>query len=515
MLLSDLLAQSADRFPDKTALIFPEHRVTFAALEHRSRQVASHLRRAGVGLGARVAILYENSLEAVVFFWGALKAGAQVVDVPCLAGIETTLSLLAEAKPVAIAISERQRRRLGRSAAGCLPPRILSAASLTEIADTERADSTRARVSDGDVALIIYTSGTSGKPKGVMLSHRNLLSNIVSVNSVMRLTSDDSILSVVPLHFIHGRMQLLTHAMVGATVAFSSGFQFPQRVADELIAHGTTGLSGVPFHFSALLAQTNIASAPPPQLRYVVVTGGALPVDALKRLSAALPGVAIYIGYGQTEASPRITTLSSCDLFRKPGSCGVPTAGVTVQVVDDSGVAQRPGVVGEVVVSGPNVMRSYVSGDEIALGTIDQQGRLHTGDLGKFDFDGYLYLVGRKSDLIKCAGERIFPQEIECVLDSHEAVASSAVLGLPDEVFGERIVACVVPQSGTQLTVEELRTHCLKSLPLVRVPREIRFCATIPRTASGKTNRGKLAEHFHALEATRAMAAAGKGAGAE
>jgi long-chain acyl-CoA synthetase len=238
-------------------------------------------------------------------------------------------------------------------------------------------------------------------------------------------------------------------------------------------------------------------------------------VDALRKLSAALPHVAIYIGYGQTEAAPRITTLNSCDVFSKPGSCGLPTEGVTVQVVDDAGVAQRPGVVGEVVVSGPNVMRGYVSGDEMALGTIDQQGRLHTGDLGKFDFDGYLYLVGRKSDLIKCAGERIFPQEIESVLDSHEAVASSAVLGLPDEVLGERIVACVVPQSGAQLTPDELRTHCLKSLPLVRVPREVRFCADIPRTASGKTNRSKLAEHFHALEAAPGPAVARKSAGAE
>jgi acyl-CoA synthetase (AMP-forming)/AMP-acid ligase II len=224
--------------------------------------------------------------------------------------------------------------------------------------------------------------------------------------------------------------------------------------------------------------------------------GGALSPHSLRKLSDALPGIDIHIGYGQTETSPRITNLSPSALFVKRGSCGVPIPGVAVEIVDDNGSSVPAGVVGEIVVSGPNVMSGYISGDEITSGTIDRLGRLHTGDLGKLDDDGYLYIVGRKSEMIKCAGERVFPREAEAVLETHPAVCESAALGLPDKLLGERLVACVVTHDGASVTAEELRSHCLNSLPLVRAPREIRFCSSVPKTASGKVDRSRLAEHF-------------------
>jgi long-chain acyl-CoA synthetase len=509
MLLSDLIAQSAERYPEKTALIFPDERISFAALHRLSSQVAARLRKLGIGPRARVAILHENALAGVVFFWGILKSGAQVVDVPSLAGVRTILGTLAEAKPAALVASGRQLQRLATVNADCLPPIVLTGRtlregirgcdchSLAEIASVEPSEVTRAQVEEQDVALIIYTSGTTGQPKGVMLSHRNLLSNIIAVNSLMGLTSEDSILVVVPLYFIHGRMQLLTHALIGGTMAFSAGFHFPQQIVDEMARYGVTGFSGVPYHFTMLLERTNLATMALPQLRYVVVTGGAIAPHALSKLSSVLlPEVAIHIGYGQTETSPRITNLAPSEVLSRPGSCGLPIPGVGVQVVEDDGSPLPPGAVGEVVVSGPNVMCGYVSGDEIVSGKIDQFGRLHTGDLGRFDRDGYLYLVGRNSELIKSAGERVFPREIEIVLDAHPAIRESAVLGIPDAVLGERIVACVVLHPGADVKTEDLRTHCLKSLPVVRVPREVRISDGLPKTGSGKTDRNRLAKHF-------------------
>ena len=519
MLLFDLLANSAKRFPEKTALIFPGQSITFRALDQQSSQVAARLRKLGIGPGARVAILHENALAAVIFFWGVVKSGAQVVDVPCLAGCETIAGILAESEPAAIVASERQLRRLSAANADFLPPIVLTEQTtqaallgrdhheLAAITQIEPTEFEHPHVAERDVALIIYTSGTTGRPKGVMLSHRNLISNIVAVNRWMALTSNDSMLVVVPLHFIHGRMQLLTHALIGGTIVFSAGFQFPQAVADEMAKFRVTGFSGVPYHFSMLLERTTVPAAPPPHLRYVIVTGGAMAPHRLQKLSAALPGVAIHIGYGQTETSPRITNLGPSEVLSKAGSSGLPIPGVHVEILDEDGEAVEPGIVGEVVVSGPNVMCGYVSGDEITSGKIDRLGRLHTGDLGKLDRDGYLYLVGRSSEMIKCAGERVFPREIEYVLDAHPAIRESAVVGIPDETLGERIVACVALHPGAEVKIEDIRTHCLKSLPLVRVPREIRFSHGLPKTSSGKLSRAGLKAHFFDIGLPKTYAA--------
>jgi long-chain acyl-CoA synthetase len=519
MLLPDLIAQSAERFPEKTALIFTHGSISFRALHEQSSQVAARLRKLGIGPGARVAILHENALPAVVFFWGVLKSGAQIVDVPCLAGVATISGILGEAKPVALVASERQLQRLAVENARCIPATVLTGTmpsplngsqkqvSLTEITNTEAPDYAPPPVDESDVALIVYTSGTTGQPKGVMLSHRNLISNIAAANSLTGLTSEDSILVVVPLHFIHGRMQLLTHAHIGGTMAFSAGFQFPQQVVEELVRYRVTGFSGVPYHFSMLMEHTNLAVTRLEHLRYVVITGGALPPHGLQKLTDTLPGVAIHIAYGQTEASPRVTALDPQKVLTKTGSCGRALPGVRVEILGEDGSSLGPGHIGEIVVSGPNVMCGYVSGDEITSGRIDAYGRLHTGDLGKMDDEGYLYLVGRKSELIKSAGERVFPREIESVLNAHPAVRESAVLGVPDKILGERIVACVALHPGADVKAEDLRTYCLKSLPLVRVPREIRFSAGLPKTGSGKTDRIGLAAHFREIGLTKTCAA--------
>jgi long-chain acyl-CoA synthetase len=511
MPLPDLIAGAAERFAGKTALIFSDQSISFGALYLQSRQVAARLQRLGIGPGARVAILHENALAPVVFFWGILASGAQVVDVPCLAGVETIDEILAECKPAAIVLSVHQHERFMRADAKSLPDIVLmepplpinsyarSYHSLPEIIATECSDAALPGVHDSSVALIVYTSGTTGRPKGVMLSHRNLLTNIAAANTRVGLTSDDSILVVVPLHFIHGRMQLLTHALVGGTMAFSEGFHFPQRVIQELAKYQVTGLSGTPYHFYTLLERTGIVASRLPHLRYVLVTGGAMSPDGLISLSKALPGVEIHVAYGQTEASPRITYLGPLEVLSNPESSGRPLPGVLVQILAEDGSELPLGTVGEVVASGANIMCGYVSGDELDSQRIDSFGRLHTGDIGHLDHHGHLYLAGRKSDLIKSAGERVFPREVEIVLDMHPAVRESAVLGIPDRILGEKIVACVVLKPGEAIDAHALRTHCLKLLPLVRTPREIRFTQSLPKTESGKIDRRGVTAHFKEL----------------
>ena len=221
MLLPDLLTHAAARFPDKDAAVFAAEKIGFSALDRASRQVAARLARLGVGPGERVAILYENSLAALVYFWGVLRAGAQSVDIPNLSGQPAIASMLAEARPRALAISARQLAKLDARTLEVTPDLLLGTAdakphaagrtlvTLESILAEEAPVTSGPGVTPGNVAMIVYTSGTTGRPKGVMLSHENLHSNVVAFNSRIQLTSDDSLLVVVPLHFIHGRIQLL------------------------------------------------------------------------------------------------------------------------------------------------------------------------------------------------------------------------------------------------------------------------------------------------------------------
>jgi long-chain acyl-CoA synthetase len=516
MPLSNLIARSAERFPEKAAAVCRNESISFADLYQQSGQVGARLQKLGIGPGARVAILHENAVASIVFFWGALASGAQVVDIPCQASIEAVDFILSECRPAAIALSVQQQERFEPVSMKTWPDTVLmelplrvdspirNCHSLAEIIGSESPRSAASWPHDSEVALIVYTPGATAGSKGVMLSHRNLLSNIAAVNSRLGLTSDDSILVVVPSYSLHGRTQLLVHALVGATVVFSEGFHHPQRVVSELLTYGVTGFSGTPYHFQTLLESTDIASSTLPDLRYVLITGAAMHAQELMNLSTALPGVEIHVLYGQTEASPTITHVGPLEVLNNPESSGRPLPGIMVQILAEDGSELPPGAIGEVVTSGANVMCGYVSGDEAELQKIDSFGRLHTGDIGKLDHHGHLILAGRKSDIIKSAGERVFPTEVEGVLGIHPAVRESAVLGIPDQVLGEKIVACVVLKPGAVIEADALRTHCLKLLPLVRVPREIRFTESLPKTESGKIDRPGVAAHFRKLGKAKA-----------
>jgi len=518
MLLFEWLRADAKTHPDKPAAIFcgasgieGEDRISFAELDRRSDAVAAFLQARGVGRGDRVAILCDNTLPALCWFWGVLKAGAATVDVPGLAGRDTIQAVLDEAAPKAICLDPKPANKhgIGESALR-LPSLVLTtdecAAALA--AEGREVVTLGSVLGEGgtpgpceaqpdDPALIVYTSGTTGRPNGVMLSHHNFASNLEAGNELMGLTHEDSILVVVPLHYIHGRMQLLWHAMVAGTIVFSAGFAFPQKVLLELVEHETTGFSGVPFHFKQLMDRSKMSKTPPEALRYVLITGGALPIDELKRLDDMLPNTGIHIAYGQTEASPRITYIGPDELFVKAQggkfSVGKALPGTTLEILGSDEQPVGPGQIGEVAAGGPNIMLGYVSGDHRELGKIDAQGRLRTGDLAYLDDDGHLYLAGRSSEMIKSAGERIFPQEIEAVLAKHPRVDEVAVIGIKDPTLGERIVAYLHLTEGEALEAATFKALCLESLPFVRVPKTFVIRDTpLPKTGSGKVSRGKL-----------------------
>ncbi len=499
-LVADLLAAAVARAPQRAAITRGDAIASWAELDIAARHAARALDARGVGRGDRVALIHDTSGAAIAAFWGAQLLGAETVDIPSHAAPDTIAAALAECRPKAAVVDGAQTRRLDPAV---LPAIVVG--SRTTGFDGPHAIEGSGEVtlsalrhhSPDAVALTIYTSGTTGRPKGVMLSHTNLLSNVLAARELAGTAEGASLLLVVPLYFVHGRMQLLSFAAVAGTVHLSAGFQFPERVLDELIATRAQHLSGVPYHFTTLMDRTTLGARPLPDLQHVLITGGALPSPALKRLATKLPGVKLHTAYGMTEASPRVAYLGPQEVLTRPGCAGRALPGVIIEILASDGLPVPRGGIGEVAVRGPNVMKGYVAGDE---GRIDGEGRLRTGDLGRIDADGYLYLAGRRSDLIKSAGERIFPREIEDVLDRHPDVLESAVLGVPDPSLGEKLVALVVSRPDRPLDVAAVKSHALRWLPFVRTPRELHAVAALPKTASGKVDRSKLAE---ALDAAR------------
>ena len=269
MLLPDLLIEAAERSADKLAAVFPSGQATFSWLERQSRGVAAGLNRLGIGPGARVAILCDNTLAGLVYYWGILRSGAVTVDLPTNASQATVEAALEESRPRALAVEPHHLERILAEGWRACPDVLLSSAeapaasgrslhTLAEIAADADAEARLPRPDASSVAMIIYTSGTTGRAKGVMLSHENLLSNVASWNARLGLTEQDSLLLVAPLNYIHGRIQLLTYTKVRGTIFFSAGFRFPQRVLQELARHAATGFSGMPYHFSTLLRSSKL-----------------------------------------------------------------------------------------------------------------------------------------------------------------------------------------------------------------------------------------------------------------
>jgi acyl-CoA synthetase (AMP-forming)/AMP-acid ligase II len=509
MLLYDLLTQAAVRRPDKPAAVFSEDTVTFAQLDRMSLALAQHLARMGIGPSSRVAILHESSFAAIVSFWAVLRSGATTVDIAPVAGLAAR-EALAEARPAAVIIQSQLLRRMMTDDLAWCPPIVISGDEAADLAaplgvagrlflvlntmwEVPATAVALPRSDPASVAMCIYTSGTTGRPKGVMLSHNNLLWNLTCFNERLGLTSDDRLLLVAPLHYIHGRIQLLTFTMLAATTVLSGGFRFAQAVLQDLGRHRITTLSGVPYHFATLLNHSRLRQTPLPDLRHLIITGGALGPSALRALQEAVPNAALHVNYGLTEASPRLTYHGpSHEVLSRPASSGRPLPDVTIEILGNNDEPLPAGTIGELVASGPGIMVGYVSGDERTSGRIDRLGRLRTGDLGYFDTDGYLYLAGRSSEMIKTAGERLFPGEIEQVLQTYPGVAEAAVLGLPDPLLGERVVACIVTTPGHRPGVAEIKQHCLKALPYLRVPKDIHFVVDLPKTGSGKIQREAL-----------------------
>lgn len=509
MFAYNYLLNSAEKYPDSPVLLYGGRIINYAVLARSACAVAEWLRRLSLGRGFRVGILTEDPFEYFSSYFGTLMAGGIAVGLNSQTSRRTlayTLNdsgaavLMSNGKYVKVlkqALQDTSTVVISAVSAQNIPGAIhnVSCEDLSAILYGEREPVCmdfpwRSRC---DPAQIIYTSGTTGNPKGVVLSHSALCANTESIIKYLDISHNDRGMAVLPFFYSYGNSVMLTHVAAGASLSVNQNFMYPNIILDHMSKHQVTGFSGVPSTFSILLHRSAIHKYSFPSLRYITQAGAPMsPVVALE-LKKIFPGVDIFIMYGQTEASARLSYLPPADLEKKPGSIGKAIPDVELRLLNNAGKPVPQGKTGEIVARGENIMSGYWNRPE-DTGKVLRGSGLWTGDLAYQDQDGYFYIVSRKSDMIKSGSHRIGPQEIEDVIMEHDAVSEVAVIGIPDEILDEKIKACVVLKPNVECVEKELKKHCRVILPAYKVPHIIKFFPELPKTATGKIKRAELRE---------------------
>jgi len=504
MQVEEFLERSAERYPEKIALVCGSRRLSYGEIELRANKLAHALIEQGVKRSDRVAIYSNNSVECALAVFGILKAGGIFLLVNPTTKKDKLAYILNNCRATTLIAAERLLPTAIEAAKESpFVTCILTTASSERIPtlpekrllglDAACASEPATRCSrkniDLDLAALIYTSGSTGHPKGVMMTHLNIVSAANSITEYLENTPDDVIMNVLPLSFDYGLYQLLMAFKVGGRLVLEQSFTYPRAVLETLVDQRVTGFPIVPT-ISSILLQMDLTQYDFSSLRYITNTAAALPVEHIRKLREQFPRVRIYSMYGLTECK-RVSYLSPDQIDMRPESVGRGMPNEEVYIVNEAGERVAPGVVGELVVRGTNVMRGYWELPEetdraLRPGWYPGEKVLYTGDLFRMDADGYLYFVGRKDDIIKTRGEKVSPREVEDVLYSHPMIAEAAVTAVPDAVLGQAICAFVSLRPGSRLTEQQLLGFCADRLEDFMVPKIVRLCDRLPKSANGK-----------------------------
>ncbi len=483
--LASIVTESAARVPDSPAIRLGDVELTYAELDDRSARLATLLREKGLAPGDRVGVMLPNVPEFPVAYYGVLWAG----------GIVVPMNVLLKRREIAFYLEDSGARILlgwhgfaaeardGAADAGAemieVEPRSFAAALAEHeptpgLADTE----------EGDTAVILYTSGTTGKPKGAELTHLNLFRNAdVSSRTTCEIAAGDVVLGALPLFHSFGQtVGMNASLMVGACLTLVPKFD-PGEALETMQRDGVSHFYGVPTMYGALLHHPGRESYDTSALRTCITGGASMPVEVLRGFEDAF-GAIVLEGYGLSETSP-VACSNHPGRERKPGSIGTPLEGVEMRVVDEEDNEVAQGEVGEIVIRGHNIMKGYWQRPD-ATAEAMRGGWFHSGDMARVDEDGYFHIVDRKKDLIIRGGYNVYPREVEEVLYEHPKIREAAVIGVPHDEWGEEIAAAVVLHEGEELAPEEVGAYVKERIAAYKYPRVVWFVEELPKGPTGK-----------------------------
>jgi long-chain acyl-CoA synthetase len=483
--LASLLTESAERAPDSPAIRLGDAGLSYGELDERSARLATLLREKGVEPGDRVGVMLPNVPEFPVAYYGVLRAGAIVVP----------MNVLLKRREIAFYLEDSGARLLlawhgfaGEASDGAAD----AGAEMVEVEpeafgallDGHEPTPGLAGTAEDDTAVILYTSGTTGKPKGAELTHANLFRNAdVSSRTTCEIGAGDIVLGALPLFHSFGQTVGMNASLkVGACLTLVARFD-PGEALETMQRDGVTHFYGVPTMYGALLHHPERESFDTSSLRNCITGGASMPVEVLHGFEQAF-GAKVLEGYGLSETSP-VACSNHPDKERKAGSIGTPIEGVEMRLVDEDDNPVAQGEVGEVVIRGHNIMKGYWQRPD-ATAEAMRGGWFHSGDMARTDEDGYFYIVDRKKDLIIRGGYNVYPREVEEVLYEHPKIREAAVVGVPHDEWGEEIGAAVVLHDGEELAAEEIGAYVKERIAAYKYPRVVWFVDELPKGPTGK-----------------------------
>lgn len=494
---------AATRFADRPAIVTPERTVDYGELDRQSDAIASGLIQRGVQPGDHVGLYGLNSAEFVAIYLGIQKAGATVVPINLLLNpreiawilndAEVTTLFYFEAFASAVESVRSELPAVRRWIDVGTPTESSKDLALSELIDTAPGDNLPRAIDPERVAVIIYTSGTTGHPKGAMLTHHNLVFDALAAGQALRMRpAGERFLVVLPMfHAFASMAGVLIPLLHGSSLVPLAKFD-PALTAETIATTDATLFLGVPSMYNLLLRLPEKHTAQLQKLRFGISGGAAMPVEIMKQFEARF-GVLIVEGDGPTECAP-VTCFNPIDGIRKPQSVGLPIPGVEMKIMDECGRERALNQPGEICVRGPNVMKGYwKQAEETERVFFDEWFR--TGDIGTEDEDGYFYIVDRIKDMVIVNGMNVYPRVVEEVLYQHEAVREAAVVGQPDRLHGEVLVAYLALEPGQTVDAQTIRAFCLQQLGRHEVPRRVHILDELPKNAAGKIVKRELRKH--------------------
>ncbi|UFJ42597.1 acyl-CoA synthetase [Brevibacillus humidisoli] len=508
--LGDILQRSRRRFPNKMALRFEEEEFTYEQFDMIVNQAAQSIISHGLQKGQRAAVLSRNSMDFAILTFALAKTGVIMVPINYMLNSDDVAFILGHAEVSACFVSPEflSTAEQAIKQSGC-KPQLLSIISRPAIQQGEwqpfremiqhaGPQAPEVELDDDDVVNILYTSGTESKPKGVMLTHKNVISEYVSTIIDGGMSEDDIAVHALPL--FHSAQ---LHCFLGPYIYLGgSGIILEQATPDLMMEtverYQATQLFCPPTVWIALLRSPGFATRDLSSLKKCYYGAAIMPVEILKELNVRLPNAAFYNFYGQTEVAPLATVLKPNDQLRKAGSAGKPSLNVETKIVDDDGVEVPPGTIGEIVHRTSHAMLGYFRDEEKTQAAF-KGGWFHSGDLGIMDEEGYITIVDRKKDMIKSGGENVASREVEEIIYQNPKVSEVAVIGVPHPYWIEAVTAVVVPKAGESLTADEILAFCKERISSFKAPKYAIIADQLPRNPSGKILKRELRERYGVL----------------